>query len=231
MRGLYAIVDTKSLRARGIDPVAFAAAILDAKPAALQLRAKDLSPRECLALLRRLSPLCKNAGVPLVANDRADLAALAACDYVHVGQTDLPIESVRRITKGLCVGVSTHDLEQLARALDRAPDYVAYGPIFPTNSKDAPEPIVGIVGLEQASKLTRRARVPLVAIGGITVARAAEVGCIADAAAVISALLPENPGRNPTEVFQDVTARARHLQCLLSVSRAAPEERPEAARA
>ena len=67
MRGLYAIVDTRALRARGLHPVAFATAVLAARPAALQLRAKDSSPREFLALLRAISPICREAGVPFVA--------------------------------------------------------------------------------------------------------------------------------------------------------------------
>src|SRR5271169_5962194 len=107
MRGLYAIVDTQTLRSRGIDPIAFARAVLAARPTALQLRAKDVSPRELLALLRAISPLCREAGVPYIANDRADLAALAACSFVHVGQTDMPIERVRRMAPGLKVGIST----------------------------------------------------------------------------------------------------------------------------
>jgi thiamine-phosphate pyrophosphorylase len=90
MRGLYAIVDTRTLRARAIDVVAFSRAVLAARPAALQLRAKSEPPRELLALLRVLSPLCREAGVPFVVNDRPELAALAGCDYAHLGQDDLP---------------------------------------------------------------------------------------------------------------------------------------------
>jgi thiamine-phosphate pyrophosphorylase len=228
MRGLYAIVDTKSLGARSIDPVAFSRAVLLARPAALQLRAKDTQPREFLALLRSISPLCREAGVPFIANDRADLAALAACGYVHVGQDDLPIERVRRIAPCLRVGVSTHNLEQLARALDAGPDYVAYGPVFATTSKENPDPIVGLAGLREAFALARRAGIPLVAIGGITLERAELVAPLADAAAVIGALLPETMSRSMQATLDVVTARARELQAVLSpvlpsaVDRAAP---------
>jgi len=225
MRGLYAIVDTKSLRARGIDPVAFARAVLSARPAALQLRAKDTAPREFLALLRSISPLCREAGVPFIANDRADLASLAACGYVHIGQEDLSVERVRRIAPLLRVGISTHTPEQLAVALDAAPDYVAFGPVFATASKDLPDPVVGIAGLRQASSAARRAGVPLVAIGGITLERAAEIATLADAAAVISGLLPASSiDETPRAILEAVAARARELQLALSPPLAGPDE-------
>jgi len=218
MRGLYAIVDTVTLRSRGIDPIAFARAVLAARPTALQLRAKDVSPRELLALLRAISPLCREAGVPYIANDRADLAALAACSFVHVGQTDMPIERVRRMAPGLHVGISTHTLEQLARALDSGPTYVAYGPVFATTSKALADPPVGLAGLREAALLARRAHIPLVAIGGITLDRAAEIGAIADAAAVINALLPPAKTDQPLAAVLDaVTSRARELHAALSL--------------
>src|SRR5215469_647022 len=135
MRGLYAIVDVATLAARRVDPLAFADALLEAGPAALQLRAKELSSQETLALLRELAPMCHRARVPLVANDRPDLAILAGCDLVHVGQTVMPIDRVRRIAPGLGVGVSTHTLDQLDAALAARPSYVAFGPIFPTTTK------------------------------------------------------------------------------------------------
>src|SRR5215472_7668942 len=125
MHGLYAIVDAGALDQSGLSPVAFAEALLSVRPVALQLRAKSISARETLALMRELAPMCHRAGVPLVANDRPDLAILAGCDCVHVGQTDMPIDRVRRIAPSLGVGVSTHNLEQLDAALAARPLYVA----------------------------------------------------------------------------------------------------------
>jgi thiamine-phosphate pyrophosphorylase len=188
VRGLYAIIDTASLLALEISPLEFARRVLEARPAALQLRAKQLRARETLALLGDLRPLASKAGTPLFANDRPDLALLAGCDGVHVGQDDLPVGMVRRFARGLRVGVSTHDLDQLEAALAEAPDYVAFGPLFATSSKADPDPVVGLDGLKRARKLcTDR---PLVAIGGIDLERAPEVARYADCGAVISALLP-----------------------------------------
>jgi thiamine-phosphate pyrophosphorylase len=226
MRGLYAIVDTTALRARAIDPVAFARAVLDARPAALQLRAKDLPEDEFLTLLRAIAPLCRDAGVSFVANDRADLGALAGCDGVHLGQEDLAIEDVRRVAPGLRVGLSTHTPEQLVRALGFAPAYVAYGPVFATASKAKPDPVVGLLGLQAAAALARRAGVPLVAIGGISLERAAEVGAVADVGAVIAGLLPPPGAHDSAEtVLAAVTARAVALHAALS----APDTREIAA--
>ena len=210
MRGLYAIVDVSSLASRGLEPVSFARAVLAARPAALQIRAKDTSTRELLALLRSIAPLCRGAGVPLVANDRADVATLAGCDYVHLGQKDLSIDLVRRIAPGLRVGLSTHTLAQLDRALAVRPAYVAYGPVFLTESKAKPDPCVGLQGLAEAAVRARAAGIPLVAIGGISLARVKEISAIADAWAVIAALLPAMAD-GPAAALAEAATRARML--------------------
>jgi thiamine-phosphate pyrophosphorylase len=220
MRGLYAIVDAGALDLRRLDPVAFAEAVLSVLPAALQLRAKAVSARETLALLRELAPMCHRAGVPLVANDRPDLAILAGCDLVHVGQDDMPIERIRRIAPGLGVGVSTHTMEQLDAALMARPAYVAFGPIFQTTTKMNPEPTVGLAGLQAAYARAHGAGIPLVAIGGITCERAVSLVASADAVAVIAELLPprltSDPNRSLGDILNDVVARARALKELFS---------------
>lgn len=210
MKGLYAIVDTKLLAQRRTDPIDYARALLEARPAALQLRAKDLPARAILFMLRALGPMCRQAGVPLVANDRADLAALAGCEVVHIGQEDLPYELVHRITPQLSVGISTHDSAQLERALASRPRYVAYGPVFETKTKANADPVVGIDGLRIASARARADGTPLVAIGGITLARIAEIAEHADACAVIADLYPEGA------TLADVTARAHAFQAALN---------------
>ena len=194
MRGLYPIVDVDSLRELGSAPLSiieFSQRVLVAQPPLLQLRAKHSGTRETLELLRALRPLCTAAGTRLIANDRADLALLGQCDGVHIGQEDLPLPLVRRIAPGLLVGVSTHDLAQLSHALSEKPDYVAFGPVFGTASKERPAPCVGIELLGQAYAAARRAGIPLVAIGGITRERAPELALHCDLAAVIAALYPQ----------------------------------------
>ena len=209
MKGLYAIVDTKLLAARGTDPLAYARAVLEVRPAAIQVRAKEVSAREILAILRALGPMCRQLGIPLVANDRVDLAALAGCECVHIGQEDLPYELVHRIAPQLGIGISTHNPEQLQRALAVNPRYVAYGPVFETASKMNPDPVVGLEGLREASRVARAAGVPLVAIGGITLSRAQELVELADCCAVIADLYL------PGATLADVTARARLFHAAL----------------
>lgn len=207
MRGLYAIVDTDTLNARGVDPVAFAEAILEGRPAALQLRDKHGSAKTTLSLLRSIAFLARRAGVPFFANDRADLALVAGCDGVHVGQEDLPVAGVRLLAsrapaslrEGLApfrVGVSTHDRTQLLAALGDGPDYIAIGPVFATRSKTNPSPVVGLDELRESVALVRERApgLPVVAIGGITRRTAAEVGAVCDAVAVIGALIPPDTG-------------------------------------
>jgi thiamine-phosphate pyrophosphorylase len=209
LRGPYPIVDLETLERRGVDPIAFAERVLDARPPLLQLRAKAAGAAVTLELLRTLVPLCKNAGTFLFANDRPDLAVLAGADGVHVGQDDLPLTEVRRFAPTLRVGVSTHDFTQLERVLAEKPDYVAFGPVFATSSKRDHEPVVGVEGLARAHELASAASVPLVAIGGIDLERAALVREQTDLVAVIGALLPA--GDTLAAVTENVRALERAL--------------------
>jgi len=169
--------------------------------------------------------------VPLVANDRVDLAVLGACDMVHLGQTDQCPEQVRGLAKKLPFGLSTHTPQQLATALAASPAYVAYGPVFPTESKAGADPVVGLDGLAEASRLVRAAGGTLVAIGGITLERAPAVALLADMGAVIADLLPA-PSLEGAAALAYVTRRAVALHEALSAPlpvppverRSAPQE-------
>ena len=153
----------------------------------LQYRNKAGNARQMLSDARELrARLGEN--VKLVMNDRADLCLAAGFEGLHVGQDDLSPESARRIIgPTLCLGVSTHNPEQLAEADKTSADYLAIGPVFATNSKPNPDPVVGLEGVRRARELTSK---PLVAIGGITRANARSViDAGADTVAVISDLL------------------------------------------
>jgi thiamine-phosphate pyrophosphorylase len=191
LRGLYPIVDLDTLAPRGLDPLVVADALLLAKPPLLQLRAKQQSPRVVLELLTQLKPRCALSGTLLFANDRPDLALLAGCDGVHIGQDDVPLAAVRRLSSSLQVGVSTHDLTQLERALAERPDYAAFGPIFATTSKRGADPALGVARIEEAAALARKAGVPLVVIGGLRLSIAPELAASGVTAAVISDLLAD----------------------------------------
>jgi thiamine-phosphate pyrophosphorylase len=226
MRGLYAIIDTDALSKRGLDPVSFAEAVLAARPVAIQLRDKGGGAGRTLALLRAIVPRARCAGVALYANDRPDLAVLAGCDGVHLGQDDVPAGVARALAEragvALRIGLSTHSRAQLEDALLEPIDYVAVGPIFPTASKARPDPVIGLEGLEELHALAERARpgLPVVAIGGIAIGSAREVGARCPCAAVIGALLPEE-GAAAAEALDQVTARARAMHAAIMGSSAA----------
>jgi len=134
-----------------------------------------------------LLAILQPAGARLIINDRLDLAMAAGADGVHLGQSDLPPVDARKIAPdGFLIGLSTHTPDQVRAATHLPVDYLGFGPIFPTASKPDAETPQGIAGLRDVRQLTD---LPLVAIGGITVAKAPEVRAAgADAVAMIGAL-------------------------------------------
>ncbi len=186
---LYAIVDVDLLATRAVELAAFATDLRDAGVKLLQYRNKQVSPRTMLRDAATLKTIRGDADVRLIMNDRADLALLSGFDGVHVGQDDVPPEDARRIVGAKAwVGVSTHSPQQVIEATQTNCDYIAYGPIFPTATKNNPEPTVGLDGLRLARTYTAK---PLVAIGGITLKNCRSVlGAGADSVAIISGLLP-----------------------------------------
>jgi thiamine-phosphate pyrophosphorylase len=185
---VYPILDTITLRSRGLAPVDFAEAVLEGGARILQLRHKDQWTRDTYALALQLKAMCTAAGAQFVVNDRADYALLTAAG-LHVGQDDLSAADARKVIgPDLLLGFSTHNPEQMTAAEAQPADYVAFGPVFPTASKHRPDPVTGLDKLRAVRALTQR---PLVAIGGITRANAQacwEAG--ADSVAVIADMLP-----------------------------------------
>jgi thiamine-phosphate pyrophosphorylase len=132
----------------------------------VQVREKNLSDRELLSRLQEAREITRRLGVPLVVNDRPDLAVLAGADCVHLGQEDLPVEAARRF--GPAVGLSTHSPEEIEAA---TADYIGVGPVYSTPTKEGRP----AVGLELVRYAAESARVPWFAIGGIDVSNVAEV--------------------------------------------------------
>jgi thiamine-phosphate pyrophosphorylase len=182
---LYAIVDPLDT---GRDPVALGEAMLRGGARLLQLRLKGAAPAELYAVARRLRDATTVAGALLIVNDRPDVAAAVGADGVHLGQDDLPPDAARRaLPPGSVVGVSTHDPREIAAGIAGAPDYLAVGPVYETDSKARALPARGLDIVRHAR---RRWPGPLVAIGGITAERAAAVrDAGADSVAMIGALV------------------------------------------
>jgi thiamine-phosphate pyrophosphorylase len=201
---VYVILDRAA--AGGRDLVELASILLDAGVRWLQLRDKPAGAGELLALARRLQRRVGAAGGVLLVNDRPDVAVLAGARGVHLGQDDLPVPEVHRLWPALLVGVSTHDVAQARQAQADGADYVAVGSVFPTTSKGGFE----LVGLDTLRGVRAEIRVPLVAIGGITLSRVpAVVAAGADGVAVISAVTgAPDPGAAAARLLEAVrTAR------------------------
>jgi thiamine-phosphate pyrophosphorylase len=183
---LYAIIDPA--QTKNLEPLDVADALLSAGVRLIQYRGKTDSSRRLFEVCAPIGERVRQAGGIFIVNDRADLARITGADGVHVGQEDLPVEDARRVLlAGQRVGVSTHTRAQFEEAAATSADYIAFGPIFPTGSKERPDPIVG---LERLSEMRGLARKPLVAIGGITLDNAASViEAGADSVAVIRDLL------------------------------------------
>ena len=158
----------------------------------IQVREKRASLREFYEECERVVRLAEESGVKIVVNDRADIAMMAGAAGIHVGQDDMPPQAVRSIIgERMLVGFSTHNVDQAVRAAGLPLDYIAIGPIFPTGTKENPDPVVGLPGLEQVRMAI--GEFPLVAIGGITEENVGDVlSAGADSAAVIGALFSNN---------------------------------------
>lgn len=204
-RGLYAIADHALCERAGLVLDRVARALIEARPAALQVRWKGAPAGALLALIEALMPEAEAAGVLLVVNDRADVAALAGAPAVHLGQDDLPLARARDLLGARAIlGRSTHSPSEVAAALDEGATYLGFGPVFPTSTKMRPDPVVGLEGVAEAARLA--ADTPVVAIGGIgagTIAAVARQG--AWAAALASGLVREG------ERAAAITERARRL--------------------
>lgn len=180
-------MDTAALARRGFDAPAFVEALLEGGAGLLQYRHKGDFTRAVFAELEAVAQRCAAAGARLVVNDRADLAALVDAG-VHLGQQDLTPAQARRIVGARLIGYSTHNEAQFMAAETEGADYLAFGPVFPTASKENPDPVVGLEMLARLRPLSER---PLVAIGGITRETAAAVWRAgADSVAVIGDILP-----------------------------------------
>lgn len=187
---VYPILDTATLARLDFDCVAAAEAFLEGGARILQVRHKSFWSREVFEVAEKVSSICRAAGVPFVVNDRADYAAILGA-ALHLGQEDLlPSDARRVVGPDTIVGYSTHNPGQMIAAGAEPADYVAFGPMFSTISKERPDPTVGIEGLKAIRALTNR---PLVAIGGITRANARDCwNAGADSVAIIADLYP-NP--------------------------------------
>ncbi len=194
---LYAILDPEV--AAGRAPEEALRALLDGGAAMIQLRAKSLAPRDFLELARLARAETRARGCRLIVNDRADVALACDADGVHLGQDDLPLAAARKIMGAKIVGVSTHDVAQAREAEGGGADYIGFGPMFGTRTKDTG---YAARGIEMLGEIRAAVSLPIVAIGGITEENAPRVWRAgADSVAIISDILQA----------ADIAAKTRRL--------------------
>lgn len=174
----------------------------------IQFRQKGGSTREMIDIARRMKSLCEKAGVSFIVNDRLDIALAAEADGVHLGQDDFPLPLARKLLgPDKILGGSASDMEEARICLAEGADYVGFGPVFPTTSKDDAGPVSGI---ETLRKIVENIPLPIIAIGGVsaentpTVMRAGAAGI-----AVISAVCCQDDPLKATKTLYGAIERAK----------------------
>ncbi len=166
----------------------------------VQMRIKDLPADETRAALQRSKRLCDAAGVIMVVNDFWEMAIDLDCDWIHLGQEDLDDADMAAIRRaGLKIGISTHDEDELERALAEEPDYVALGPVYPTILKKMKWIEQGLDRVQQWKNYI--GDLPLVGIGGMTIDRAA--GVYAAGADIVSVVTDITLNENPEDRLKE----------------------------
>ncbi len=207
---LYAVLDAGVAAGRGWTVADLGHAFLDGGARLIQLRAKDLDARTMIEAADRLVRLAEPLGARIIINDRADIAAMVGAAGVHLGQDDLTPHDARVILGARAiVGLSTHTRRQVDKSLTHPVDYVAVGPVFGTTTKNTGYREVGVELVRHAAKAGAAPR-PVVAIGGITLARVVELlDAGASSVAVISDLLSTgDPARRVAEFVARLDDRA-----------------------
>jgi thiamine-phosphate pyrophosphorylase len=196
--GLYFIPD--SVIGKGMDELTQAELALKGGVTAIQLRSKHRDMRDLYSIGLKLRNLCQQFQRLLIVNDRIDLAQIVHADGIHVGQQDLPVKAIRKLVgKNFVIGVSVSSVQEAQSAEEEGADYISVQSIFPTQSKEN----VAMVGLGMLLQIVQTVTIPVIGIGGISLANVSSVlengAC---GAAVISALAGQ----------KDITSRAIALR-------------------
>lgn len=198
---LYLVTDRGLAGERAIEDIVKEA--VEGGVTMVQLREKDIATRDFIALALRLKDVLKPYGVPLIINDRVDVALASDADGVHIGQSDMPYTIARKLLgTSKIIGLSVENFEQIEEANSLDVDYIGVSPVFATPTKtDTAEPF-GLDGLRKAVRMSVH---PTVAIGGMNERTAADVmACGTDGIAVVSAIVcapdPKESSKNLLQI-------------------------------
>ena len=211
---LYLVTDRGLSLGRDLETVVLQA--VEGGVTLVQLREKDIDTRSFIDLGLRLKAALAGSGVPLLINDRVDVALAVDADGVHIGQSDMPYGMARRLLgPGKIIGLSVETMDEVVQANGLDVDYIAVSPVFATSTKTDTLTPFGYEGLERACKLTRH---PVCGIGGMnagTVGRA--IACGADGVAVVSAIVsapdPRIASKNLKSIIDNELDK-RRLGCI-----------------
>ena len=173
----------------------------------VQLREKQCGTREFIEEALHLKPLLRDRRIPLIINDRLDVALAVEADGVHLGQSDMPITMARKIAgSSLIIGISAESTDDALRAEQEGADYIGISPVFATPTKTDTAAPLGLAGV---NKIRGLVDIPLVGIGGINQDNAASViGAGADGVAVVSAIVSADDPTEATRTLKSLVEQA-----------------------
>ncbi len=202
---LYLVTDRDLSRGKATLEIVKAAICGDVT--CVQLREKNCSTLEFIKEALSVKEYLKKHNIPLIINDRVDVAQAVGADGLHLGQTDMPLIMAKDILKGsMIIGISVESLEDAIRAEKDGADYIGISPIFPTPTKSDTAPPLGLEGLKEISKVVS---LPKVAIGGLNPGNAGEVILNgADGIAVVSAIVSADDPRKAAEELSYIIKKA-----------------------
>lgn len=197
---LYLITDTAI---SGLSHIQIVRRAIDAGIGTIQLREKRLPHKELFKAACQIREITARHRVTFIVNDYVDIALAVHADGVHLGQDDMPVSEARRIMgRKKIIGISTHSISQAVRAEEAGADYIGFGPMFATATKDAGHP----KGISQLRKVRGCIKIPIVAIGGISWENVGEVmNAGADSAAVASGILAGSIKKNVKKYLEAVS--------------------------
>ena len=203
---LYLVTDRALCLGRGLIDVVQSA--VKGGATMVQLREKHCDTRDFVELARNLKKHLAQAGVPLLINDRVDVALACGADGVHVGQSDMKVQDVRELMGSeILVGLSVENMDQIRESEQLTVDYLGIGPVFPTATKPDASTPWGIDGLQAARKITT---LPLVAIGSVSQSNAAEIiSSGINGVAVVSAICSAENVQEAAAQLKEIVRNAR----------------------
>jgi thiamine-phosphate pyrophosphorylase len=204
---LYLVTDRGLARGRSTLDIVQAA--VTGGVTCVQLREKDCSTLEFIEQALAIKAILNARKVPLIINDRLDVALAVAADGVHLGQNDMPLETAKKIAgPSMLIGISAESVQDAVDAEKGGADYLGVSPIYATPTKTDTAPPLGLEGLREIRK---RVKIPLVGIGGLNESNAAEVirnG--ADGVAVVSAIVAADDPGTAAKTLKQIIAEARN---------------------